>query len=122
MRDERLYLQDIIEAINSIESFLANLGEEDFAANNLVQSAVLYKLSIIGEASSRISAELRERYPHVEWKEIIGFRNFAVHAYFAINQPIVWTTATEDTAVLKEQILQILRNEFPDFDLRAETK
>jgi uncharacterized protein with HEPN domain len=122
MRDERLYLQDIIEAINAIEGFLTNIKEEDFASNDLIQSAVLYKLSIIGKASNHISAELRNRYPQVEWKEIIGFRNFAVHAYFALNQPIVWTTATEDTAILKEQILQILKKEFPDFELRNETK
>ena len=86
-----------------------------------MQSAVLYQPSIIGEASNRISAELRNRYPQVEWKEIIGFRNFAVHAYFAVNQPIVWTTATEDTIVLKAQISQILQDEYPDFDFEGKT-
>lgn len=85
----------------------------------MLQSAVLYKLSIIGEASSRISAETRNRCPEVEWKEIIGFRNFAIHAYFAVNQPIVWTTATEDTVVLKQQIELILKKEFSDFELRS---
>lgn len=118
MRDERLYLQDIIEAVESIERFLSNIKEKDFTSNELIQSAVLYKLSIIGEASNRISAELKSRYPEVEWKEIIGFRNFAIHAYFAVNQPIVWITATEDTVILKQQIELILKNEFLDFELR----
>lgn len=84
-----------------------------------MQSAVLYQLSIIGEASSKISAEIRNRYPQVEWKEIIGFRNFAIHTYFAVNQPIVWTTATEDTIVLKAQISQILQNEYLDFEFEG---
>lgn len=118
MRDEKLYLQDIIEAIWSIEKFLSGVKEKDFAGDEMLQSAVLYKLSIIGEASSRISETIRNRYPEVEWKEIIGFRNFAIHAYFAVNQPIVWTTATEDTVILKQQIELILKNEFPDFELR----
>ncbi len=121
MRDEKLYLQDIIEAITAIEVFLTNIKEKDFAFNELIQSAVLYKLSIVGEASSRISAELKTLYPQVAWKEIIGFRNFAVHAYFAINQPIIWTTATEDTVILKEQIIKILKNEFPDFELKTKS-
>jgi uncharacterized protein with HEPN domain len=121
MRDEKVYLQDIIEAVEAIERFLENVREEDFASSDLLKSAVLFKLSTIGEASTHISAEVRSRYPQVEWKEIIGFRNFAIHAYFSLNQKIVWTTATKDTAVLKKQILEILRNEFPDFELKSKS-
>jgi uncharacterized protein with HEPN domain len=115
MRLEELYLQDIVESVNAIERFLKNVREEDFLSNELVQSAVSYKLTIIGEAAAHISDKLKNRYPQVEWKEIIGFRNFAVHVYFAVNWKIVWTTATEDIAVLKKQILEILQNDFPDF-------
>lgn len=114
MRDEKVYLQDIIEAINAIEVFLTDVKEEDFNISDLLQSAVMYKLSIIGEASTHISAELRNRYRQIEWKEIIGFRNFAIHVYFSINQKIVWITATKDTALLKKQISEILENEFPN--------
>ena len=87
-------------------------------SNELVQSAVLHKLTIIGEAAARISEELKKRHSKVEWKTIVGFRNIVVHAYFSIKWTIVWETATKDVSSLREQILQILQNDFPDFELR----
>lgn len=95
------------------------LRKKIFLSNDLLQSAVLYKLTIIGEAAANISSELKKRHPEVEWKEIVGFRNFAVHVYFAVNWKIVWTTATEDTEILKKQIIEILQNDFPDFELQT---
>jgi uncharacterized protein with HEPN domain len=79
----------------------------------------LHKLTIIGEASARISDELKSRYPEIEWKAIIGFRNIVVHAYFSINWKTVWETAVNRIAPLREQIYTILKYEFPDFELKS---
>lgn len=46
--------------------------------------------------------------------DIIGFRNFAVHAYFAVSWSVVWVTATEDVPMLAEQIAAILAEESSD--------
>jgi uncharacterized protein with HEPN domain len=112
MRREQLYLQDIVEASRSIEAFIEDVDEKGFQGNDLVRSAVLQKLTIIGEAAARISKDFLERHPEVEWASIIGFRNIAVHAYFAVDWNIVWTTATEDVPILKEQVSKILIEEF----------
>jgi uncharacterized protein with HEPN domain len=53
MPREELFLQDIIEAANAIEGFLSNVPKGDFLQSDLIQSAVLQKLAIIGEASAR---------------------------------------------------------------------
>jgi uncharacterized protein with HEPN domain len=89
MQREELYLQDIIKAVGAIQRFLNKMQKEDFLESELVQSAVLQKLAIIGEASSQISDEVKSRYCEIPWKQIIGFRNIAVHAYFSINWEIV---------------------------------
>jgi len=112
MRREELYLQDIVEASRSIEAFIEDVDESDFQGDDLVRSAVLQKLTIIGEASARISKDFQGRHPDVDWASIIGFRNIAVHAYFAVDWNIVWTTATEDVPILKEQVSKILVEEF----------
>ncbi len=57
--------------------------------NELVQSAVLQKLAVIGEATAHLSAELRARHSEIEWTDIIAFRNIAIHAYFAVDWAIV---------------------------------
>ena len=119
MSREELYLQDIIEAANAIEKFITNVSEENFVADELLQSAVLYKLTIVGEAAVRVSTELKNRHPDIKWKQIVGFRNIVVHAYFSVNWKTVWTAATEDVVTLKQQIQEILQTDFPDFELRA---
>ncbi len=122
MPREELYLQDIVICVNDVERFLCGIEGNDFLSNDIFQNAVLMKLIIIGEAAARISDELRSRYPKVEWKKIVGFRNIAVHAYFSIKWGIVWETATILLNPLREQIIKILETEFPDFELRSDTK
>lgn len=113
MRREELYLRDIVEATQSIERFLLGVDYTNFQQSDLLRSAVLQKLTIIGEAAARVSREFQSRHPSVEWADIIAFRNIAVHAYFAVDWDIVWTTAREDVPMLKEQIESIIHAEFP---------
>jgi len=108
MRPDRLYLEDIVEAGTAIGRFLAEVEESTFLSNDLLQSAVLQKLTIIGEAAARVSKSLRAQTPHVEWGVIIGLRNIVVHAYFSVSWPTVWETAQRDVPELLSDIQRIL--------------
>ena len=112
MRREELYLTDIIEAADAIERFLRNVQKNTFLKNELIQSAVLQKLTIIGEAATRLPKDFRERHSEIEWEDIIGFRNIAIHAYFAVDWSIVWVAATKETSELKRKITDILAKEY----------
>jgi uncharacterized protein with HEPN domain len=112
MRREELYLTDIIEAADAIQRFLVDVGQNTFLRDELLQSAVLQKLMIIGEAASRLSKEFRDKHPEIEWEDIIGFRNIAVHAYFAVEWSIVWVAATQEAPELKCKITDILAKEY----------
>ena len=101
MRSDALYLEDILDAIEAIERFVTGFDEARFLADELVQSAVLQKLSIIGEAAAKLSDATRDRLPEIPWKEIIGFRNIAVHAYFSVDWRIVFVTVADDLPLLK---------------------
>lgn len=108
MRRDRQFLADILEAAASISRFLPGGSGENFVGNDLVRSAILHKLTIIGEAAARISAELKARHPEIPWSDIVGLRNIAVHAYFSVDWEIVWATATEEVPQLERQIEAIL--------------
>lgn len=108
MRSERLYLADIDEAISAIGRWMENCDESAFQANEMLQSAVLQKLSVIGEAAARLSADTWGRVPQVPWKEIIGFRNIAVHAYFSVDSRVVYVTAMDDLPGLQEAVRLLL--------------
>ena len=58
MRREELYVRDIVEAANHIASFIAGLSPSGFEESELVRSAVVQKLAIIGSAAARVSDEL----------------------------------------------------------------
>lgn len=108
MRSDRLYLADILEAIDRIERWLADCEEVAFLSDELRQSAVLQQLSVIGEAAARLGPETREATAVVPWKEIIGFRNIAVHAYFSVDWHVVYVTAFDDLPPLKKEIRRLL--------------
>jgi uncharacterized protein with HEPN domain len=111
MRRERLYLQDIVEACDMIHTFLAGLDGAAFLASELHKAATLQKLTLIGEAVARLPQAFREAHPQVEWRDIVGFRNIAVHAYFSVQWEIVWATATDEVPVLRRQVMEIMQTE-----------
>ena len=112
MRSEKLYLVDILEAADAIQRFIESTNEEAFLRDELRQSGVLQKLIVIGEAAARLPRDFQAKHPEIEWQDIIGFRNIAVHEYFAVMWQIVWETAITDVPLLREKISVILTNEF----------
>jgi uncharacterized protein with HEPN domain len=113
MRRDRQFLSDILEAADSISSFLTDRSRETFTGDDLLRSAVLYKLTVIGEAAARLSPELRASHPKVPWTDIVSFRNIVVHAYFTVDWAIVWVAATEEVPELRRRVASILENEPP---------
>lgn len=112
MRRDDLYLNDIIEAADHVAAFLSDTDFEGFLNSELIRSAVVQKLAIIGEAAGRISDELTDRYSQIPWPQIVAFRNILIHAYFGIDWNEVWKSATVDCPALRGQIALILTAEF----------
>ena len=109
MRPEELYLSNIVEAADSIASFLADVKEAEFVGDDLLRSAILQKLTVIGEASARLPEAFKRKHPDVEWADIVAFRNIAVHAYFSVEWSIVWVAASEDAPALKPSRVERVR-------------
>jgi uncharacterized protein with HEPN domain len=107
MRDDRLLLQDILDAIEVIQKYLP-AKRDLFDFNPPVQSHILRYIQIIGEVVQRLSQPLKSRNPQIPWKQIAGMRNAIVHAYFQIDWNEVYNTATKDVPALKSQIEIIL--------------
>ncbi len=64
MRDDRERLNDILDAINQIEKYTVQ-GKDRFIQDELIQTWVVHHLMIIGEASSRISKETKQKYTDI---------------------------------------------------------
>lgn len=113
-RHESSYLKDILAAAVRISAIVSGTTEAEFLADDVLQAAVLHHLAVIGEAVSRLSPELREKYAEVPWHQIAAVRHRIVHAYFDLDWQILWGAATEDVPDLGWRVAAILSAEFPE--------
>jgi uncharacterized protein with HEPN domain len=112
-RDIRDYLQDILNAIELAQSFVADMTFDEFQADPKTSFAVIRALEIIGEATKNIPEPIRAQYPAVPWKGFAGMRDKLIHAYFGVNLEVVWDTIQQDLPPLYLVIEQILQDSTP---------
>jgi len=109
MKDDRLYLVHIQEAIRWIEEFTAG-GKESFLNDRKTQDAVLRNLHTLSESAKKISPELKSLHPQVDWRSISAFRNVVVHDYLGVDLDQIWDILEKDLPVLKQEINRILES------------
>ena len=109
-RDIKLYVRDILEAIKAIEKFVEGIDFESFKEDDKTSSAVIRKFEIIGEATKNIPQSIKEKYPHIPWKEMAGFRDRLIHFYFGIKYDIVWDTIKLRLPELRNNIEKVLKD------------
>lgn len=106
-RNEKLFLEDILESIKNIELFTKGISKDSFIKNKEKQSAIIRQIEIIGEAVKNISEETKKKNSVIEWKKIAGSRDIFVHAYFGVNLDRIWNIIEIDLPKLKKEIEKI---------------
>lgn len=99
-REWRHRIEDILDAIAEIQSFVAETTLEQFKADAKTLKAVAADLMIIGEAANHIPDEVQDAHPDVPWFVMRAMRNRIVHVYFDIDPDILWDTVHNDLAKL----------------------
>jgi uncharacterized protein with HEPN domain len=111
MRRDLQRLQDILEALDSVINMMGGCPESEFLGNETLRYAVAHRLTVVGEAASRLGADLKEKHPSVPWPDIVRLRNILVHEYFGIHWPLVFQTVTDDVPDLRSAIAAIVETE-----------
>ncbi len=106
-RHYSLFVKDILDCIDKIQEFIGDMDYKQFKDNDLVNSAVIRKLEIIGEASKNIPDFIREKYPEIPWKDMARMRDKIIHFYFGVDYEIVWKVIKERLPELKEKIERV---------------
>jgi uncharacterized protein with HEPN domain len=101
------YLLHILQAIDRIKAYVANVQESQFLVDSLLQDAVIRNLEIVGEASRNIlrdHPEFSEENESLPLKSAYEMRNVLAHGYFEVDIDIVWRTIVDDLPVLALQV------------------
>lgn len=99
---------DILQAAQDIQRFGAGKTRDQFADDKVIQSAVVFKIIVLGEATKRLSNEFREQHSQIDWKQVAAMRDRCVHGYDRINIDKVWQVITEDAPKLEAYLKTII--------------
>ena len=94
--NDEIRLRHMLDAAREAMSFSNGRNRDDLDVDRQLVLALVKAVEIVGEAASRTSEATRNELPGVPWESIIGMRNRLVHAYYAINLDILWSTVQED--------------------------
>lgn len=119
MKVPNFYIEDMLEAIELIQTYLKDASEDSFMQTTELQDAVIRRLMIIGEAATKVPKELRDQWPDIPWITIVAFRNVAIHEYPHVSLRKVWSIYRDDLPPLKEQLTKLLASLPPPPDPEA---
>lgn len=103
-RDSSVFFEDMFSAISKIQKYVQDLSFEEFSEDEMRVDAVIRNLEIIGEAAGNVSIEVRNNYPDIQWKKIVGLRNILIHEYFGVDLEIVWDIIENNLDKLKFEV------------------
>ena len=100
-RDFSLFIKDILEAINDIETFIGDMDFEAFSADRKTRTAVIHEIEIIGEAAKNIPKPVQAKYNELPWQDMAKLRDKISHFYFGVKYEIVWKVVKERLPEIK---------------------
>lgn len=87
-RDQNVYLLEMLELIKNVKTFVGPLSREEFLQDHKTAASALLEIIMLGEVAKRVPPEMQATIP-IPWKNIMGFRDRAVHDYSKIDTQIV---------------------------------
>lgn len=107
-RSPRLYVVDMLRAIDKMGRFTEGLDLASFSDSEMVVDAVLRNLEVMGEAARNVPDEVRNAHPEIPWKRIVGLRNIVAHAYFGVDLENVWKIVGENVPGVRPSVEALL--------------
>jgi uncharacterized protein with HEPN domain len=89
-----MYVADMRGFCDRFLSYSDGLTREQFSERGLTYGVVVRNIELLGEAARQVPQHVRDRAPQIEWQAIIALRNILTHAYFGIDDSILWDVVT----------------------------
>jgi uncharacterized protein with HEPN domain len=108
IRDWRDFFDDMRDHAETAQAFVGAMSWDEFRADTKTIFALARAIEIVGEAARRIPEDVRQAYPAIPWREIIGMRNVLAHNYDGADPRIIYDTATLFLPELVERLSAII--------------
>jgi uncharacterized protein with HEPN domain len=105
------HLRHILDETEYLVKQSVGIGKEAFLQDETLKRAFTRSIEIIGEAVKKVPADVKDKYPHLEWRAIAGMRDKLIHDYFGVDYDIVWDVVTNKIPELHQKIKEILDSE-----------
>ena len=106
-RDVILYVDDMLEACRRVIQYTDGLDRNGLTADTKTHDAVLRNLEILGEAGKSVPAEIRARDEDIAWRRIAGLRDVLAHAYFGVDEEIIWNVVSVEVPALLPRLVAL---------------
>ena len=103
------YLKEILESAKGVQEFMREKSFAEFDRDWASPLAISKCLEIIGEATKKLSLDLRDSHPEVPWRRMAGLREILVHQYNDVSNQRVFNIVKKDLPVLVDSIEDIIR-------------
>jgi uncharacterized protein with HEPN domain len=100
---------DILNAAKRILRYTSGVSRDELLDNDEKLSAILYQITIVGEATKRLSNSFRQRHHDIPWREMAGMRDVIVHKYDQLDFEVIWDVVTNKLPALVEPLETLLK-------------
>jgi len=108
MQRDLLLLGEMIDAAERAGELVSGIPVEALQADRLRSESLLWNFTVLGEAATQLSDDIKERFPGIPWQQPARLRNRIVHGYWSIDLDILHTTATDQLPTFAAGLRQIL--------------
>ena len=105
--EDRIRILHMIEATETALNFITGRQRADLNSDRMLLFAVVRAIEVISEAASRVSEATRGAAADIPWSQIVSTRNRLIHAYFDVDNDVVWKAATEELPALLPKLREL---------------
>jgi len=106
VKDDLVYIEHVLGCLTRIQTYTGG-SRSVFIESTLVQDAVVRNLQVMAESTQRLSEEIKNKHPEVDWRGLAGFRNLLAHGYLGVDAQRVWDLIETRLAALRTSMERI---------------
>lgn len=108
MRRDLLLLGEMIHAAERAHHLAHGLTLNQLQNDRMRTESLLWNFTVLGEAATQLSSELKDRFPDIPWQQPARLRNRIVHGYWSIDIEILHTAATDQLPTFARDVREVL--------------